>query len=84
MRKEYESLRDRLLQQLLDVATTAFRGNGSPAALHAVEGLAEAHAGFAQLWELCGVLGDEPRLQQHMAMLQEGGRPAFAYYVFGR
>ncbi len=81
---EYTTLRDRLLHQLLHVATQAYTSTANDAALQAVESLAEAHQGYAQLWEVCQVLQDEGRLHAHMAVVQDQGRVSFAYYVFER
>ena len=56
--------------------------------LQCVEGLAEAHGAFAQLFDLCEALDDAPRLHEHMqrslASSQAQQQHSCAEYVFGR
>ena len=77
-----------LSRQLLRLQGADLLAEEGQLLLQCVEGLAEAHGAFAQLFDLCEALDDAPRLHEHMqrslASSQAQQQHSCAEYVFGR
>lgn len=86
LHKAYSAAKGRLLAALLEQAQAL--GLGQPegeAQLRRVEGLAEAHAAYAQLLDISRLTGDTEQLYRQMEQLVgDGLDPPFATFIFSR